>query len=164
MEVIKAVGVSFLLIMLLLIGTFAYATPFNINEVEKWINVGPETFPGTPDKADAPVFRFNNTSIETWIDFHIRLPEGFTFVDPLKESMVTKFSKNGLSPDKRTWSFWDGKVVPSDFFGVGFDVVPGGNINFDVKATVPEPCTLFLLGSGLAGIIGFGRKKLFKKV
>ncbi len=28
---------------------------------------------------------------------------------------------------------------------------------------IPEPCTLLLLGSGVAGIIGFGRKRLFKK-
>ncbi len=28
---------------------------------------------------------------------------------------------------------------------------------------IPEPSTLLLLGSGLAGIIGFGRKRLFKK-
>ena len=28
---------------------------------------------------------------------------------------------------------------------------------------IPEPATILLLGSGLAGLLGFGRKKLFKK-
>jgi hypothetical protein len=37
------------------------------------------------------------------------------------------------------------------------------NIEATTTTPVPEPCTLLLVGSGLAGLVGYGRKKFIKK-
>jgi len=39
----------------------------------------------------------------------------------------------------------------------------GGVEGGDYAAHAPEPATILLLGSGLVGLAGVGRKKLFKK-
>jgi hypothetical protein len=51
----------------------------------------------------------------------------------------------------------------SNFSGINPWVQPDGDIlaRFEVSA-LPEPGTLFLLGSGLLGLVGFGRKRIKK--
>jgi len=45
--------------------------------------------------------------------------------------------------------------------GDSFYLGNGGPI--PIPGQVPEPATLLLLGSGLIGLAGYGRKKFFKK-
>jgi hypothetical protein len=75
------------------------------------------------------------------------------------------------------WSdFYDPRLVTSDDFTNisqltpdGFAVVLGGgqystlgDAGYSI-APIPEPATMLLLGSGLIGLAGYGRKKFFKK-
>lgn len=64
------------------------------------------------------------------------------------------------------WNSWPGlwNDVPVDFAATGIvEYLGAGGPVPDPSTTVPEPSTMLLLGSGLVGIIGFGRNRLFRK-
>jgi len=63
-------------------------------------------------------------------------------------------------------SYLDSEITLGDFNGDSFDVVNTIPLSFDITeapvAPIPEPTTMLLFGTGMLGLIGFGRKKFFK--
>jgi hypothetical protein len=113
-------------------------------------------------------------------EFHIDISSPFTLQQGVLDLDIT----NGLITVANDTGIFDG-VLPAigssgtfsttlgditldydfgDFGGHDLDITASFSGGGDARASVvPEPSTLLLLSSGLAGVIGLGRKRLFKK-
>lgn len=77
---------------------------------------------------------------------------------------------NAVGTDVGNLVYWDNNNGPSQAWGRN-TINPNiqsqlGSESFQIYGTtsaVPEPTTMLLLGSGLIGLAGYGRKKFFKK-
>jgi hypothetical protein len=83
--------------------------------------------------------------------------ESFLTIAP--HSISPNYSFDELDPLK--FLYIEGNAFVSTQLGVPLS--DGFQFRFGHQSPIPEPSTLLLLGSGLVGIIVFGRKRLFKK-
>ncbi len=124
-------------------------TNFTGFQTDVGYNLTGSTFPGSPFATDgtvAPGLVDRNTA--STIGFGFAVPPLYALVGPGQASTVLVVETNATNFQLGQANVIDGQAVPTDAFG------PAGT------PSVPEPSTMILMGSGIAGLVRFMRKKL----